>query len=98
MAKITKSSGNLRRARKTLGQRLCDMAHEQHVKRQHRGARGQNRQHRAAALCRPDPDGRQHDHRQHDDDVLPDQKAKCDLAVQAVDLALVRKQLDDDDR
>jgi hypothetical protein len=49
------------------------------------------------ALAAADPDRRQHDHRQHHDDVLHDQEAEGDLAVQAVDLALVRQQLDDDD-
>ena len=39
-----------------------------------------------------------HDHREHDDDVLDDEETDRDAAVQVVDLALVGQQLDDDDR
>ncbi|HMO27389.1 MAG TPA: hypothetical protein PKB10_14085, partial [Tepidisphaeraceae bacterium] len=39
------------------------------------------------------PNRREDDHGQHDDNVLHDEKAKCDLAMQRIDLALVREQL-----
>jgi hypothetical protein len=89
----------LRRARQPLRQRVGDVAHEQ--PRPGRGARCRIRARPSGfrlAVARADADGRQHDHREYDDEVLDDQEAERDLAVQRVDLALVRQQLDDDDR
>ncbi len=48
-------------------------------------------------ICGP-ADGAETDHHQYDDDVLHDQEADRDPAVQIVDLLLVGEQLDNDDR
>ena len=51
----------------------------------------------AGAGASADADGGKNDHGQHDHKILNDQEAERYLAVEGVDLALVRQQLHDDD-
>ena len=88
------------RAGQPFGQRIGNVAHEDDHRRHQRQPGGQHHQHRPAAMPaapNTNADGRQHDHGQHDHQVLHDQKPQRNLAMQGVDLALVGQELDDDD-
>ena len=88
--------------RQPLDQRIGGIANEDDDEGQHRHPEADDTQDiddRALPLCRrADADGREHDHRQHHDDILHDQEAQRDPAMQRVDLALVRQKFHDDDR
>jgi D-amino-acid dehydrogenase len=53
--------------------------------------------HNMPGIASANADGRQHDHGQHDHQVLHNQTPQRDLAMQGVNLAFVGQELDDDD-
>ena len=86
--------------RQTLGQGIGRIAHKKHHRGQHGQTRPHHRQHRSATMPpirRTDANGGQDDHRKDHHQILHDQKAQRDLAMQGVNLAFVGQKLDDDD-
>ncbi len=87
------------RPRQSLGERIGGVTDEQHNQPDQNDTRAENDEDIAGAVPLPgaDADGGQHDHGEDNHKVLHDQEAERDLAMQRVDLALIRQQLHDDD-
>ena len=75
----------------------ADNQPEQH-ERHRPGRKRQKRFEEPCVFCRTGGQRRHHSHRQHNRKVLNDQKSERNAPMQRIKLALVRKQLDDDDR